>query len=419
MTMGPRQEAHLEQRAELKLDIQARLKQKVEVRLAFEQRLQTLLRETPDAPEKMLDDVIGRAIGALPAATQNAIKQAISGFTGLEASMMKHTELLALTNEQRLREFALNVIYTMQEGKFFDDDDSKDRRAPLADIAHALRDPTWATREISHIDGLIKTHAASVGGELLNSRARLFKASQLVELLGPHLDQLANVVRHILGARDPQTGEAVQICIREQAVSERFLPVASERIEQRLVGKMQKISVKDAPERFELATLNSIGETTLVGLGVLSPELFDIASLSEETRTDLDKKLFELGFTPEALQRLFSEKRRGGMFWHRWKTTTRKPGPLTDLAVREFITEHLRKDREAILDAAEYPKFFERAQSLADARRSEKDPEERAMISIDMSVHAMDMLGSERLHECLTKLTARSWYRDLDMFFQK
>lgn len=413
-----KQEAKLDQRLELKQRLAETLEQRQALRLAVVSRFEELFRSSGDAPEIMVDDVIGRAFGALPPASRKICEETLGMFPTLGRDMIGHSHLLALTNAGRMSEFALRVLYAMQDGQFFDDDGDKERRASLADIVKTLRDRTWAERERDHVKRLMATQAGT-GGALVDDYRRLEKSLQITELLKPSIDQLAAFVRIVLSARDPQTGETIQACIREQAIVEKFFPLASARVEQRLVTSMQKIAAKDGPERFEHATLNSIGESLLVALGVLAPELFEIKHLSNETLEDGERSFAELGYDVAAMRHLFEERKAKGVFWHRWKTTTVKPGALTDLAVREFITEHLRQDRVAVLEACQYPEFFAQSQELAVERRAAKEPTERAILTATMESHAMEMLGGAGLHECLKKLSAGSWYRDLDTFFQK
>lgn len=401
-----------------KLDIQQSLEQKQSLHLAFTQRLEELFRSTPDAPEQVVDDVLGRAFGALPPASRKLCESALGAFPDIGKEMMKHSHLLALTNDGRLNEFAMTVLYTTQDGQFFDDDHSKERRASLVDILKTLRDRSWAEREREHVRSLMATQVGA-GGGLVDDYRRLEKSLQITELLKPYIDQLVMFVRLALGAKDPQTGETIQACVREQAVMQKFIPLASERVERRLVASMQKIGANDPSERFENVALNAVGESLLVGLGVLAPELFELQHFSDEARESSEREFARLGYDPNALRRLFGEKKKTGVFWHRWKTASAKPGALTDLAVREFITEHLRKDKNAILEASEYPEFFARAQELSVERRTAKGADDRAFVAVQLEIQAAEFLGSEKLHGCLKRLSAGSWYRDLDTFFQK
>ncbi len=251
----------------------------------------------------------------------------------------------------------------------------------------------------------------------LDARRRYQKAAELAESLSQPVEQLAALCRLLLNTIDPQTGDTVQMCVREQVVYRRFLPIVSDRIETRLVTSMKKILAQDTSERFEHATLNSIGAMVLVGLGIVSPELFELRGLSRDARSHLDSTFSELGMTSDAVKRLYAAQKQHGFCWHRWKTTTRKPGPLSDLMVRQFITEHLRRDREALLAAADYPNFFIRAKECAKALRAEKEAEHREDIVADMRILVMTMLGRDEVHDCVKRLAVQSWYRDLDAFF--
>lgn len=409
----------LEMRQSQKLDLEQSLEQRQSLRLAFTQRLEELFHFGGDAPEKLIDDVLGRAFAGLPAPSRKIFQETLGAFPTIGQEMTKHANLLALTNANRLSEFAVTVFYTMQNGEFFEDDAEKnDRRVSLNDLVKTLHDPTWAVRERDQTKRLMATQA-NAGSGLADTFARLQKSIQLAELLKPSIEQLVGFVRAVLAAKDPQTGETIQAYVREQAILEKFFPLASERVERRLVESLKRIGPRDSSERFEHATLNAVGESLLVGLGVISPELFELQHFSDDDREEAEMKFAELGFDVQALRRLFGEKKESGVFWHRWKTTTVKPGALTDVAIRDFITEHLRKDRDEILTACEYQEFFDRAQELAIERRSAHNIEDRDIALNSLQSHVAEMLGSEPLHECLKKLAAESWYRDLDKFFQK
>ncbi len=66
---------------------------------------------TPDAPAKIADDVLSRAVGALPKEHRGSLNGVLSAFPNIGALMMEHADLLALTSDDRLQEFALRVFF--------------------------------------------------------------------------------------------------------------------------------------------------------------------------------------------------------------------------------------------------------------------------------------------------------------------
>lgn len=409
----------LELLAAPRLDQKLRISPEQRIALAHRLALQlgAMFKEGPAAPEETIKIVLDRTVAAIPGEAGATMREILEALPGIEKNLASSARTLGLTNEKRLQDFALEKFYTDKKGIFFDDDHEAGKRTRLADVTKVYHQPEWAAAEIERVRALMGQDVGT-SGALVEEYSRLSKAVQVAEGLRESVGQMVTILHLLLAAKDPITGETVQALLREQAVIETYIPIASERIQKRLVTSLLTIRKSDNPERYENAMLNALGATILVGMGVLAPELFELASLSAERVRANEEQFKKIGFSPDALKRLFGESQKKGVYWNRWKTLKRRPGALTDEAVLSFITERVRRDRGQLLDAVEHEHFFAQAKAYALEVRALKGAEnenERALAITDMENHVSEMLGSQSVHECLMKLAASSWYRELGM----
>jgi hypothetical protein len=84
--------------------------------------------------------------------------------------------------------------------------------------------------------------------------------------------------------------------------------------------------------------------------------------------------------------------------------------------VRQFITETIRKDREQVLAAADFPNFFEQLKEAASAEYSPTDPTSARTELRDLLV---DKLQDDEFKLALIQLAKQKWYPALDAFYRR
>ncbi|MFI3158165.1 MAG: hypothetical protein QX199_18625, partial [Methylococcaceae bacterium] len=315
--------------------------------------------------------------------------------------------------EDRAQEFILGVYFSEQKGQFFDDDFDKERQVSLTILEQTLKNPERTQKDLDDSNRLLRQNRDTAGQEIVRRISELKRAQEIVAFLKPSIQAFSTFLRSLLQQPDVKTGKTLGDFLREAAVVQQFFPVVSERIERRLVASMEKIAGHQDAKSFEHATLNSIADYALVGMGVLAPELFELRGVGPELIKDTTQHFAELGISQEGMLRLFGEQQKTGLFWHRWKTTSVDRGPLTDLEIRAFVTELLRKDRERLLAAFDYGVFFEGSKQLSAEWKAARG-EARDVESYAMRVHAGEMLHDEDLNKVIVALASGPWYAELD-----
>lgn len=420
--MGLDQRQMLEQRQEQRLSTAQRQEMRQEMAAQMGGDLQGHFKEdSPDRPERSYDTVIVKlAALAIDEQTRKAIEDLMLD-KHIKASMLDNPVVYASGNLRKIPEVIGKGIFAKFGGNFpiHDTDSATTTRAWFLD---AIQNPVAVQDKI---DSQERALSGDIGREIAGEGAaralnEMKNAITVVDQLRAHIETF-RVIMEMLMQHSIDGEMILQQFFRDRLAFERFAPVVSERLQHRFTTRALQLTKNEGPKSLHYTTLNTVGEYTLLSLGVIAPALFVrmAGEVDEEAYQTAREVLQGEGVDLDEQMRRWKLHQEGTFFYHRYAIKSEKPTKITDELIRQFITETVRKDMQNVLDALEYDRSFfpriktsvheEHDRSVA-GRKNAHDDVREAMITA---------FGSQKFKDYLRKMIAGPWYEKLNIFMAK
>lgn len=412
--------------------MEIRLKQ--EIRLTHAQRLElrqelaeqiglsieNVRDQTDDAPLILLREVISKIIESIEEPRIREGMSALLSDPNLEKQFLAKSASLALPTKEKIRAFVAEYIFDSHRGHFLIERSAPESEKPakeevdifLGDFVMALSKPERLKNEIEDLHNILelKTKSGEIGGEIRRIREAQ-NTLNVADSLATQVATLNHAITLALVKAGPDNNPMLSGFLRDLEILHRLNPLLSERIQKRFVARFTATRGITA-QRFESAFLNTIGEYVLVSMGVLSQDLFALQKGERNAEEYLKTKsvLKEAGIDADQLLKHYQLTGAGTFFWHRWHTIGQPLTPVTDDAIREFITQTVRADAEVVLAKLNYSLFFENAQTAARDTQTKEEREDKLREVLAES------FASQEFQSALIKLIRLNWYKKLDIF---
>lgn len=207
----------------------------------------------------------------------------------------------------------------------------------------------------------------------------------------------------------------LQSVLTDMALQRRLDRVVSERVLTRFETKVTQSIRRSTPGEFENAVLNMIGEQALVTMGVLDQKLFQLQSANVDYSI-LEPDFKELGLSMNDELKRYGLTSKGRIFWNSWALRGRKPTVQTDDQIRLFIINHVRKEKDGILAAIDYPNLFAQLQETMNGAGNMRDKEKREQANLQIRKKIIEVLTDDQFFAAMKPLF-RKWYPELQQFY--
>ncbi len=384
--------------------------QRLELRLEQVQtvalRLSAFFKEV-DPPETFIAEAVAEALACLGNPAQLS---GLADDAALHAAIADESRKLCMPDDAALYQLAASYAFRLQTGEsvrgtFSYDAEEGGHRSDevrFQDFLKALAEPDAQRAELDRLTGLLELQQKDYGG-LLEDRRWIEGAVTAADQLREPVAALAQMLRILFAARRPDAAVPVLVlaCRRIEAVRA-FAPTFSSRFLARFVERFRHCGGRT--ELLKTSFLNTIGEYVLLGMGVLSPTIFQLYrwKMSPESVAELEKLAQRLGTTLDGL--LSAAGRTQYLYCNRWALAGKRHDARTDDAVLRFITGMVRRERDRIFACFSFENFLEELQGT-------KDPTERteALVAV-----LTDAAFEETLLACATE----TWYPALQEFLR-
>ncbi|HEY4523556.1 MAG TPA: hypothetical protein VJK04_01630 [Candidatus Paceibacterota bacterium] len=408
----------------LKQEIQLTHAQRLELRQELAQQIglsiESVRDQTDDAPLILFREVISKIIKSIEEPQIRDGMLALLSDSNLEKQFLAKSANLALPTKEKIQNFVLDYIFDSHLGHFRIERLTSESEKPIieevdisrGDFTMAFSKPERLRNDIEDLHNILQRKAK--GGETSGEMRRIREAQHALNVAESLVAQIATLNHAItlaLVKAGPDNKPMLSSFLRDLEILQRLNPLLSERIQKRFVARFIAIRGITA-ERFESAFLNTIGEYVLVSMGILSQDLFALQKGERNKEEYLKTKsvLKEAGIDADQLLKHYQLTGAGTFFWHRWHTIGQPLTPVTDDAVREFITQTVRADAEVVLEKLNYPLFFENAQTAARDTQTKEEREDKLREVLAES------FASQRFQSALIEFIRINWYKKLDMF---
>jgi hypothetical protein len=265
------------------------------------------------------------------------------------------------------------------------------------------------------VNELVKAHKEQIA----SSRRVSFEGLHLMQdalIVAPALsrasDTLAKVLTFLLAMKDSMGRHALKEFALDVAVLQQLDIVLSNRLQKRFVARFATKSRLLDRQHVEECLLNSIGELTLVSMGIIASSVFvcQQGSIDEEMADELTVDMGGQRWSMHDVLRHYGLRSEGAFFWNRYHTLGRRPSQVTDAVIRTFISHTVRASRTEVLSAVSFDEFY------ADVREAvrENSPGEEREVALRELFTAL--VSGAKFQEQFVALL-KGWYKYLDVFY--
>ncbi len=374
----------LSQRLELKLEQKLNTVLTAEQKLLIQQQLKIEIKQIADAlygpQDEVLNSVLKKLIDEVPdPAIQEGLRELTSG-PALSQVLIGRGKELASPNQDLIKQVAASYLHKSNEGEFKIQTD--DQATPeIAQISievwdKAIKNPVGLKKESTDIQEIMKMNQerGTVGDEkgALGRITEIQQALLIAELSKEALQAIENGIVYLFAQKDVEGDSYLLMFFRELMILENMVQDISERIQKRFASNFGRIQGK-AASQFENAFLNTVGEFSLVSMGVISPAIFatEYMDVDPAVKNYLEQDPEAVRLRLKELAERYNLKTEGRVFWNRWQTLKTPPSPKSDDQVRDFITQILREDGGRIIDSARFADFFKELQDESASLKGE------------------------------------------------
>jgi hypothetical protein len=367
----------------------------------------------PGNPKDILERILGMVINA---ADNPGIRPALEAFFAdqtFRERILSERDVLAVVTSQKLTDFCVELVFyastvsnvfvrAMDERGNIQVDPPK---TTLVKFSSAYRDAKAFDAQIEAFNRIAKANGVT-DGAMLELR-ELQDARLVVQTLCPHIDSLALLLTYAFTRRTTE-GSLLGNFLRDAAILDRLDLILSEQLLKRFAKRWEKIGRRGTAVDFETAILNTVGEYTLMSMGIIQPTIFtrqrgELSDVHEHAIAALEK----IGIPARQLLSRYNLKESGRIFWYRYHLKNTASDRVADIQIREFLTEILRNDRLAILEALGYEDFFHELKAV-----DFEDPEE---YRVELTRILGNVLGSDSFQDHFLILL-RKWYVTFEKF---
>jgi hypothetical protein len=243
-----------------------------------------------------------------------------------------------------------------------------------------------ALKEPEKIRAALDNETALARGELRDSAGSAYiaqigegrRALEMAEELAPYLEVGQRLLEIAFCVTGVDSEPLLPRFFREAAVMKDLDWELSERIARRFVTRFASARSNTPAYEFKDAMVNTIGEFSLVSLGILAPSLFRRA----RGHVDELEVLFADQLVDDATDgvkavaaslRKYKLAERGPIYWCRWALPDGvKLTPVTDDLVRDFIRVTVAADTDEVLTAFKFDDFFGKIKELRSQTTGDK-----------------------------------------------
>jgi len=424
LEMRPSLSLRAEQRQNLKLEQAA----KIEMVQRLNLEIKNVRGEIHESPEDMVGDVMRKVIGGAPEPINQAAEQ-LFGSGDQQHILLNDVTRLVQPTDSNLSAFAIDYLYKTQRdnNNCFTITDAENKNPPeRTEISfdyfnRAMRKDKMFDDEYSILEQQVKAvGATSDVTATLAAMREMRNAKFVAQQLSEAGSNIAGLMRYLLNENvdgEPLLSnfltDAYLLGKLDFLASERLL----KRFSRHFADKPPK-EIRDVRE-YDLTFLNSTGEFVLISMGIISPSIFtlqkaqvddlsvnEICEEAKADRIDLRGILAKNGFST-----------RGTIFWNRYHTPDMKPTAITDEKIREFITRTVRKDADALLEAAGYRNFVS---NLSDeyANFTTADRKDREAVKDFFFQNCADLFHNPDFLHKIAELIKTKWRNELVIFYQ-
>ncbi len=424
MRLVPALQQKLDTKLEQKLSRELRLEQKMKLALGM-----SALRydeEIGGAPEQTIEEVIDYLLEQIPNPDHVEPVKMLLSDPVLRRELIVSATSLANPTKKGVEAFTRSYLFTAHHGTFRienpEGDSQKDARivtVPKFIFDSVFVDEAAARREVEVLLGQLRDR------KNVDTRGTQQQLDEFQEalFLKPYLDEammtISTGLQYALTVKDKAGMAPLAEFLQEYALLGIWDPLVSERLQKRFLASFIRVKEGTAPEQLHNAFLNSVSEYVLMSVGVIDPEIFTLkrTSISDEQANEVRSDCRKHGIDIDALTKKYTLQGRGTIFWNRWHTLHTPPGNITDEKIREFITKTVRRDKEAILDAASYDHFFREIQSASE--ENGRSTEGRRDFGDWLCAAIADKFQDEKFNKAIKKLIIEKWKPQLDVFYAK
>jgi len=361
----------------------------------------------------------------LDSVTQPTLREGLEGILSVESLQQKlinNAASFALPTRAHLHRFSIEYIHERSTDKGVysyargagGEVLANQPKTSAAFLIEAFEDPAkFEVRLAAHqemLTGMARSSSRHVSFDELHE---LQDARMVIEHVRPSVDALSQAFMFLLSKKDEQGQSILKNFLTDVAVLEKLDCFASERLQKRFVHRFKRVRMHSDADTFEEAMLNTIGEYTLVSMGIIAPEIFVLSrgEIPVEMFKEIGSDLAKEGIDLKKLLGSYRLRSEGTFFFNRYHTIGRRPCAITDDLIRTFITRTVREDRKAVLEAVKFEdEFLPKVAKVVEGSDHE-DLEESLRESL------IELFNDEEFQMKFLALL-RGWYKYFDMFYR-
>ncbi|MEK7641742.1 MAG: hypothetical protein AAB365_01990 [Patescibacteria group bacterium] len=394
---------------------------RVEFAQGLAQTIALLRKEGGGNPPDLLKDVIGVILARIP---EGPLKQAITAtFTeeSIRNQIILRPDAFAAPTQRTVMDFTLDLLYhtSTADGVFIHAINVADRpstepfKTTRQLFGQAYRDREGLKNELVVEQERLKNIARKRSVSFLSVN-EMSDALAIVEAVTPAIESIQYGLLYLLAQKDDSGRPILRDFCLDSVVLKQLDFLLSERLYRRFVKRFQRARYQSSAADFEEAFMNTIGDYTLISMGIISPDVFEVQSgeLPSDLFETTDVELANTGFTMKSLAAYYGLRTEGTFFWNRYQTMNVRPCRVTDELIRRFITETVRVDRAVILAASRYAEeFFPGVVDIC----SENRPHHREE---PLRRHLAELCKEPGFQGTLIELL-KKWHKHLSVFYPK
>lgn len=295
-------------------------------------------------------------------------------------------------------------------------DDTEIYRTLAPHLVTAFTEPTLLQRQIDEASKIASSSDAGVGAmQEVNERQY---AIRLAAKLKDDVEWLRARLELAYSIPDEQRQPLFRNFFRDLALLKRLMFLESSRLQRRFVADFGRVSGRTRPKEKELAMVNLIGDYTLVSVGAIVPEVFIRRSnvVDEVAASYAREEVCDAGGDLTQLLQKYKLQDSGRYFWHAYGAKEVGTNRATDQALREFVTETVRAQRECLLAAIDYPTLFKNVQDANLARKDYDEEQTEGMEDDELRAIFVRALRRDEFRAEILKLVRQDWYGQLRQF---
>lgn len=303
-------------------------------------------------------DLLAKAVDLTVQCVSDArLADAVRGFfqpEDLRRAIIESAGSLVNLTPRQVEMFVSRYLYKANDGRF-SSSGGKQIRLDLGTLTWALTQPEEIRREI---DGLTKAMRDGLNVSVERMR-ELRLAVRVAKDFSVRFKLMVRLLSFALNQTDASGEKPLGDFLREMVVLSRLDFIVSERLIKRFVARFSRAARRSA-ESMTDAFLNLVGEYVLIGMGVVTPEIFGLGQfeIDRGQHEFAMESLKSIGMDIDVLMNYYNLKTSGRVFFSRYALAHVHSTAVTEAMIRRFIIETVRADSRAILLAADFPGFF-------------------------------------------------------------